>query len=162
MKEFKNDLKGFPVEIVEKMLERQVEQGNKRDVSVFERDRTSWKLIGGFAWKDTKEGFHFWNTVITYKKFDHFFEKYPKMDFPVSLHDCKIELKYNQEEVSYFYDNLKGEISEPISWSVDMGRMMVDPSFIEKAKIIYAEGKEVIFDLDSICIENGMLIIKAK
>lgn len=68
----------FPVEVVEKMLERQVEQGNKRDVWVFENYRGEGKLSGGFIWGDTDEGLDFWEKVICYKNFDAFFKKYPK------------------------------------------------------------------------------------
>jgi len=31
---YKGQIKDFPTEVVEKMLERQVDQGNKRDVTV--------------------------------------------------------------------------------------------------------------------------------
>lgn len=47
---YKGELEGFP-EVVEKMLERQVEQGNKRDVSVFERS----KFIGFFFGQTRKK-----------------------------------------------------------------------------------------------------------
>lgn len=46
MKEFKGDLKGFPSEVVEKMLERQVEQGSKRDVKIFEVSSDADKRVG--------------------------------------------------------------------------------------------------------------------
>ena len=35
----KGELEGFPKEIISRMLDCQEEQGNPRDVSVFERDR---------------------------------------------------------------------------------------------------------------------------
>lgn len=74
---YKEELQGFPVEVVEKMLERQVEQGNKRDISVFEADRFACKEEGGFDWDETPEGWYFWYKVIDSKNFDHFFERYP-------------------------------------------------------------------------------------
>ena len=74
---YKGEIAGFPQEIVEKMLERQVEQGNKRDVSVFERTCT-----GGFFWDITIEGQLFWSSVIKNKNFDVFFAKYPKNQYP--------------------------------------------------------------------------------
>ena len=76
--EFKGELQGFPVEVVEKMLERQVEQGNKRDLSVFEKSIYFYKNIGGFNWDETIEGTSFWDKVLRVKNFHHFFEKYPK------------------------------------------------------------------------------------
>lgn len=62
------------------MLERQVEQGNKRDVSVFEESKRAGNIRdeGGFDWEKTTEHYNFWNNVIENKKFDIFFEKYPK------------------------------------------------------------------------------------
>ena len=33
--EYKGELKGFPHEVVEKMLDRQEEQGNERDVRLY-------------------------------------------------------------------------------------------------------------------------------
>jgi len=68
----------FPTEVVEKMLERQVEQGNKRDVSVFEEDSWATTFKHGFSWENTIEGNAFWYDIISRKNFDLFFEKYPK------------------------------------------------------------------------------------
>lgn len=75
---YKGQLKGFPQEVVEKMLERQVEQGNKRDVSVFECNFYSSKKNGGFDWDKTIEKDGFWTDVIHRKNFSRFFEKYPR------------------------------------------------------------------------------------
>lgn len=77
---YKGDLEGFPEEVIEKMLERQVEQGNERDVSVFEKERNVYKNWGGFRWDNTSEGYSFWNEVIDNKDFDLFFEKYPNKE----------------------------------------------------------------------------------
>lgn len=72
------EIADFPIEIVEKMLERQVEQGYARDVSVFEKYKCSGGLSYGFAWYDTNDGKDFWNDVINNKNFALFFERYPK------------------------------------------------------------------------------------
>ena len=79
---YKGDLKGFPKEIVDKMLECQVEQGNEKDVSVFEIILDADRYFGGFNWRDTIEGFNWWSEVIDHKNFDIFFEKYPKTSYP--------------------------------------------------------------------------------
>lgn len=50
------------------MLECQVEQGNKRDVSVFEHYKISGVDSKGFEWSKTKEGLLFWKEVICKKK----------------------------------------------------------------------------------------------
>lgn len=76
----KGDLEGFPKEIISRMLECQIEQGNPRDVNIFERDRNSTFNKGGFNWYSTKERYGFWSRVINTKNFNYFFERYPKKD----------------------------------------------------------------------------------
>jgi hypothetical protein len=78
MKEFEGQLEGFPAAVVEKMLERQVEQGNKRDVSVFERNKIAGEPEGGFNWQSTTDGAGFWFDVIHDQRFECFFERYPE------------------------------------------------------------------------------------
>jgi hypothetical protein len=74
------DIKDFPIEVVEKMLYYQKEQGNKRDISVFKKNRCYNKFEGGFNWTDTKEGVSFWQYIIEEKLFDLFFKEYPKLE----------------------------------------------------------------------------------
>lgn len=78
----KEDLIGgiadFPIEVVQKMVVHQVEQGNEADVTAFQLINLIDKEDGGFHWEDTIEGGDFWNYVIYCKDFDLFFEKYPK------------------------------------------------------------------------------------
>lgn len=76
---YKGQLTGFPEEVVEKMLDRQVEQGNPRDVKVFEEYVCAGSNTG-FDWEDTTEGYAFWMNVIDNKSFEIFFERYPKSD----------------------------------------------------------------------------------
>jgi hypothetical protein len=71
-------IKDFPPEIVEMMLQRQFEQTGKRDVSVFEDYGSAACHENGFSWSETPEHDKFWHDVITEKKFDVFYEKYPK------------------------------------------------------------------------------------
>lgn len=75
---YRGDLKGFPKEIVDKMLEYQVKQGNEKDVSVFENILDADRYFGGFTWRDTIEGSNWWSEVIDNKNFNMFFNKYPK------------------------------------------------------------------------------------
>ena len=72
------EIADFPIEVVERMLECQVEQGNKRDVSVFEKYSARNNTKGGFDWHSTTEGRDFWVSVICGKQFDLFFQKYHK------------------------------------------------------------------------------------
>ena len=76
---YKGQIKRFPQEIVEKMLEYQVEQGNPRDISIFETDKIASLSSGGFTWEKTPEGKSFWLKVIAHENFSVFFEKYPKI-----------------------------------------------------------------------------------
>lgn len=72
------DIEGFPIEVVQKMVERQVEQGRTADVEVFQRDRIAG--FSGFVWKITEEGVDFWSDVIGDRNFDDFFSLYPRQD----------------------------------------------------------------------------------
>ena len=80
----KEDLIGqieyFPLEVVQRMVECQIEQNFKEDVSVFQVSKNAGKDDKGFVWYNTSEGFDFWNKVINLGFFDKFFEKYPKID----------------------------------------------------------------------------------
>lgn len=101
---YKGQLEGFPKEIVEKMLERQVEQGNPRDVSVFEIDK--YEEISGFSWEKTIEGDDFWCDIIDSKNFDVFFERYPltiEYDTP-SSEGPKEELTFPRKMLCWDYD----------------------------------------------------------
>lgn len=77
-KDLIGEIEGFPIEVVRKMVEEQIRQGNKADVGVFQECLDRDKKHGGFEWEDTEDGFEFWDMVILYKDFDEFFEKYPK------------------------------------------------------------------------------------
>ena len=79
-KDLIGDIAGFPIEVVKKMVEEQVRQGNKADVSIFQECANWDKKHGGFEWEETEDGFEFWDMVVLYKEFDEFFEKYPKQE----------------------------------------------------------------------------------
>jgi hypothetical protein len=72
---FKGYLKGFPSNIVNRMLEEQVKQGNEACVNVFEENLMADKENHGFTWADTKEGEKFWDRVIAERNFNEFFDK---------------------------------------------------------------------------------------
>jgi hypothetical protein len=74
----KNQIANFPEEVKAKMLERQVEQGNQRNIKVFEANKRSDKTEGGFSWFVTVEKVSFWDNVICHERFDIFYAKYPK------------------------------------------------------------------------------------
>ena len=72
------DIKDFPIEVVEKMIEEQVKQGNCPNVEVFQNYANADTADDGFNWSDTKDGDDFWMEVIDNGNFELFFEKYPK------------------------------------------------------------------------------------
>ena len=69
-----NDL---PVEIQERMLECQEEQGNTRDPKVFKDDIFANRATGGFNWIEANEGEAFWIPIISEENIYHFYTKYP-------------------------------------------------------------------------------------
>jgi hypothetical protein len=72
------EIKDFPIEVVEKMIEEQVKQGNCPNVKVFQKNATADAVEGGFSWFNCEEDYDFWLEVIDGDNFDLFFEKYPK------------------------------------------------------------------------------------
>lgn len=71
------DIENFPIEVVEKMVEEQVKQGNKPDVEVFQRCAIAGAELGGFDWIKTKDPL-FWTMVIDGRNFELFFTEYPR------------------------------------------------------------------------------------
>lgn len=86
----KGQLEGFPKEIIAKMLDYQEEQGNERDISVFEKNIIAGKNTKGFGWFITKEGTDFWCDVISNKDFNIFFERYLKKDNQYKSQEFKL------------------------------------------------------------------------
>lgn len=73
------DIAGFPLGVVVKMMEEQEKQGNKPDVTIFQDRATSdGETYGGFDWESTKDGRDFWENVIREQDFNQFFKKYPQ------------------------------------------------------------------------------------
>ena len=69
----------FPIEIVQKMVERSTEQEHWFDevgMRTFQNHITS-SGRGGFNWGSTSEGHVFWSRVIEGRRFDLFFNLYP-------------------------------------------------------------------------------------
>lgn len=75
------NIKDFPIEVVEKMIEEQVKQGNCPNVEVFQKDAGADATDDGFTWNKTDDGDDFWMDVIE-GSFDLFFKKYPKKNRP--------------------------------------------------------------------------------
>ena len=79
-----NKIKFLPKEIIDKMIERQVQQGNKPDVNVFRNYPAANRSEGGFDWYESPEeveGDDFWHDIIEYKNLDVFYKLYPKNEY---------------------------------------------------------------------------------
>lgn len=59
------DIKDLPEDIIIEMLEEQIRQGNKLDITVFYSSRSSCKSQGGFSWEKSAKGFvDYWNEIL--------------------------------------------------------------------------------------------------
>ena len=76
---YKGQIKDFPEHIVEAMLDEQVRQGNKRDVSVFETNKCTSRYYGGFTWRNAKLSEEIWYDIIINRNFSAFQSQYPKV-----------------------------------------------------------------------------------
>lgn len=111
--DLKGELEGFPIEVVQRMVDCQVEQGNKADVKVFQEKNTN--SYDGFSWQKTEDGFDFWDDVIYYRKFYVFFEKYPKEE------TSEIENAKQEIDTHVYYRGVAGRGKEIISELVKLG-----------------------------------------
>lgn len=112
------EISDFPIEVVQKMVERQYEQKGFCDVSVFQRDKTDG--VRGFSWVDTIEQGTFWSNVISGRRWDLFFERHPalrhKCTFTVADEDGSYEAdvlkmqKYSPVKHKFAYKNKPGDI----------------------------------------------------
>lgn len=70
---YKNQIKGeienFPKEILQKMIIEQNLQGNKINIKIFQKNKTSTYINGGFDWNNTIDGEKFWHEVIYNENF---------------------------------------------------------------------------------------------
>ena len=74
----KGEIKDFPIEVIEWMLTEQVEQGNKQDVTVFERSNSALTRKGGFDWKKSTRFSNNECCKIILGDFRIFFDKFPR------------------------------------------------------------------------------------
>lgn len=70
----------LPIEIQNRMLECQEEQGNPKNPEVFKIKIGVERTEGGFNWFSTRESASFWLKVLIRQKIEIFYEKYPKND----------------------------------------------------------------------------------
>lgn len=68
-KDLIGELRGVPDCVVKMMLEEQVKQGNRLDITIFQNNLTSGKKEGGFDWSKTIQGYTYWKDILIYKDF---------------------------------------------------------------------------------------------
>lgn len=73
------NIKDFPIEVVKKMVEEQMAQGNKPDVRVFQECASATQDDGGFDWDNTDD-YEMWCRIVDENDFNSFFEKYPEKE----------------------------------------------------------------------------------
>lgn len=64
------DISGFPLHVVQMMINNQIAQGNEANVKIFQNKKDTPKRFGGFDWSRTPQGIKYWNKVINFGCFD--------------------------------------------------------------------------------------------
>lgn len=98
-KDLKGEIKNYPLKVVEIMLQRQQEQGNKRDITVFQERPDTGKYGGGFSWNKSIEGSSIWSKVINYNDFNALFHFHGIDSIPELPVDCYEMAKMEHEEI---------------------------------------------------------------
>jgi len=166
MTKYKGQIADFPTEVVEKMLEKQVEQGNPKDVTVFEKYKEPSKYNKGFDWDNTKEGNNFWHSVIRYRMFDVFFERYPKTT-DKTFQD-KFPTYINLEQARKLLAEMANKEGWLLNWADDLVLndcvLIPYPHYLELKEIVDKKVLEEIFGVEvdfSILNEEDVFYIEA-
>ena len=78
---FKGEIAWMPDFIGEELMKQQEKQGNKRDITIFEKTISNGKENRGFDWSETKGGHHFWYKVLIDKNINLFLTWFkPELD----------------------------------------------------------------------------------
>ena len=134
------DIKDFPIEVVEKMIEEQVKQGNCPNVEVFQNYVSADDGDGGFAWSKTDDDIDFWTDIIVEGNFDLFFEKYPKKaklvyivgDSEIGMDIIKTLEKYGGINHHNYCGNTDG-----VLYYIEPNNDAIEMCVIDKDKMLY-------------------------
>ena len=116
------DIKDFPIEVVQGMVNEQVRQGNEADASVFARRYYFGRANEGFDWDKSPDGHTFWSNVISNFRWEEFFTKYPKTNNKMEEEkSIKIQIPdgYEIDEAKSSFTEIKFkpiEVKYPDSW----------------------------------------------
>lgn len=131
------NIKEFPIEVVQKMVDEQIRQGNRPDVSIFsDRLLRLGSDHGGFSWHLTADGYDFWNCVINMGHFALFFEKYPKKQIKMEEKTIKINVPegYEVDEANSTFAEIKFKpivAKYPKSWEDAFENKLLIGTFID-------------------------------
>jgi hypothetical protein len=148
----KGQLEGFPKEIIARLLECQEEQGNKRDIKVFEKYKDSAKSEGGFDWDKTEEEDIFWGEVIVKEDFDLFFEEYPKQGVCSECKECRKQ-EYQESKTTKYVQVGDNAISN--RWRAERNRLYYFINFYTKDWFFSDETKDCYDPIDNENYNSG-------
>ena len=60
-----NQLKGIHSDLIKKLCLNQVDQGNRFDPEIFDRDIRAGDFNGGMSWARSMEGYNYWNEIVS-------------------------------------------------------------------------------------------------
>lgn len=138
--DLKGDIKDFPIEVVQKMVDEQVEQGNKADVEVFQKNADAG-MDSGFCWSTTYDGYCFWDDVIRGRNFDLFFKKYPKKPKLVYIvgdtKKGKDIIKTLEEYVGINQHNYSGTCGDGVLYYIEPNNNIIELCNVKTNKMLY-------------------------
>lgn len=109
------EIKDFPIEVVQMMVERQYEQVGRCDVTRFQYGKALSILGGGFNWGDSIEGDSFWGDVIMNHDWKLFFSKYPSEESRKAYH-IPHQKKLGLTRLQKWYLSHKELFSDDVDW----------------------------------------------
>lgn len=153
------ELEGFPIQVVQRMVDLQIEQRGRSDVKAFQRYK-----IGGFNWSKTPEGLEFWLDIIVTREFYKFFERYTKENSGYVIKPFTIELakKIQAGEVEGTIRTKSGQHVEIVSWNIDCNdyRILGIKRYGENGDLFDLYSKDGITGIGIIKSEEDNLIIE--
>ena len=115
---FKEQIDLLPDFIGEELMNQQELQGNKRDISVFERCFAANQFGGGFDWSKTKQGDDFWDRVLFEKDINLFLAWFkPELevfDYDENNKHLAQVIGYNENERYPFF--IKKEVAKGFAY----------------------------------------------
>lgn len=74
-KDITGAIEGYPIEIIQTAVDRGVENGGDAELVI---RGLQFSTSSGFSWAATPEGIEFWSRIMCERKFNIFFQRYPR------------------------------------------------------------------------------------